>query len=126
MQPTWQFATLGRRRMTVAYDFATAFSGGSSLRFVPDGPGGTATVPLYALRLGGRVTVTAVSRGGAGYALRIGSGVARPLTASADWRTTRWCARTTAGETHVSVVARPAARQPLNLGQVSIEPGCNI
>ena len=124
LQPTWQFATSGKRRVTVDYDFAAPFHGGSSLRLAPAESGGSATVPLYALRLDGPVTVTAVSRGGAGYAVRVGKGAARALAASADWRTTRWCVRPGAGETRVSVVVRRAADVPLTLGRISIEAGC--
>ncbi len=123
--PTWQFATSGKRRVAVDYDFAAPFSGGSSLRIVPQGAGGSATVPLYALRLGGPVTVTTVSRGGAGYTLRVGNGAARALAASTGWQTTRWCAQSGSGETRVSVIVRGAARKPFNLGQISIETGCN-
>ncbi len=122
--PTWQFAPLGRRRVTVDYDFAQPFSGGSSLRIAPQGSGGTATVPLHALRLRGAVTVTTVSRGGAGYALDVGKGAAHAMPASADWRTTRWCVRRPGGDVAVAVVVRRAAAKPLNLGHISIEAGC--
>jgi endo-beta-N-acetylglucosaminidase D len=121
--PTWQFATLGQRPVTVGYDYDAPFQGGSSLRIAPQAAGGQVTVPLYALRLARAVTVTAVTRGGAGYAVRVGRS-SRPVVASAGWRQTRWCVRPGAGEVRVSVIVRRAARHALHLGQLSVEAGC--
>lgn len=121
--PTWQFATLGPGQVTVGYDYDAPFQGGSSLRIAPQAAGGRVTVPLYALRLGQAVTVTAVTRGGAGYALRVGRS-RHSVAASAEWQRTRWCVRPGAGEVRVGVVVRPAARDALHLGQLSIEAGC--
>ncbi len=121
--PTWQFATTGARPIRVDYDFDTPFEGGSSLRIAPQASGRRGEVPLYALRLNQPVTVTAVTRGGAGYALRVGRS-SRSVAASAAWRQTRWCVRPGPGEVRVSLLASPAARDPLNIGQLTIEAGC--
>jgi len=121
--PTWQFPVLGRRQVAVEYDFDQPFDGGSSLRFVPQGGGGRATVPLYALRLPPSVTMTAITRGGAGYSLRIGRATRR-LSTGPGWQRTRWCARPGTEETRLSVVIDPAARTTLHVGRISIEAGC--
>ncbi|PXA97237.1 hypothetical protein DMC47_14875 [Nostoc sp. 3335mG] len=113
--PTWQIA--------FEYDFDHPFNGGSSLVVQPQAGGGRATVPLYALRLPPSVTVTAVTRGGSGHALRIGRSTRR-LPAGPDWQRTRWCVRPGPGETRVSVVIDRAARTAINIGQLSIDPGC--
>jgi len=121
--PTWQFATLGNRQVPTHFDFDSPFNGGSSLRIVPNGAGARASVPLYALRLSGPVKITAVARGGTGYALRIGDR-ARVLPPSNDWRTTSWCVRSPAAETRISVTVGRGADRPLNLGSLSVERGC--
>lgn len=121
--PTWQFATVGARQMAVDYDFDLPFEGGSSLRIAPETARRRAMVPLYALRLDPSVTVTAVTRGGKGYALSIGRST-RSLPASAAWQRTRWCVRPGSKEVQVLIMVRPAARTALNLGQLSVEAGC--
>ncbi|WP_242416158.1 endo-beta-N-acetylglucosaminidase [Sphingomonas panni] len=121
--PTWQFATIGTRQVVVDYDFDAPFEGGSSLRIAPQGAGRRAEVPLYSLRLNQAVTVTAITRGGTGYALRVGRS-GRSIAASSGWQQTRWCVRPGTGDVRLSVAVRPAARLPLNLGQLTIEAGC--
>ena len=121
--PTWQFATVGTRQVVVDYDFDAPFEGGASLRLAPRAAGRRVEVPLYSLRLNQPVTVTAVARGGAGYTLRVGRS-SRSVAASSGWKQMRWCARPGTGEIRLSVAVRPAARRPLNLGQLSIETGC--
>lgn len=121
--PTWQFATVGTRQVVVDYDFDAPFEGGASLRLAPRAAGRRVEVPLYSLRLNQPVTVTAVARGGAGYTLRVGRS-SRSVAASSGWKQMRWCVRPGTGEIRLSVAVRPAARRPLNLGQLSIETGC--
>lgn len=121
--PTWQFATVGRRQAVVDYDFDLPFIGGSSIRITPQAGGGRGIVPLYALRLNRSVTVTTITRGGTGYALRVGLSTRR-LPAGHGWQRTQWCARLSTAETRVSIVIEPATRMALNMGQLSIENGC--
>ncbi|WP_294324449.1 hypothetical protein [uncultured Sphingomonas sp.] len=121
--PTWQFATLGGRKVAVNYDFDAPFDGGSSLRIAPQETGGRVEVPLYALRLNRAATVTAVTRGGSGYAVRVGRS-SRSVATGPGWQQTRWCVRPAVGEVRLSVLVRPDARSPLNVGQLAIEPGC--
>lgn len=122
--PTWQFATIGKRSVATDYDFDRPFHGGSSLRIVPNGSGGRTSVPLYALRLPGTVRVTAVTRGGAGYGLRVGTHI-RALPASAGWQATSWCVRVSRADARVSLNVGRGAHQPINIGRITIEAGCS-
>ncbi|WP_242117360.1 endo-beta-N-acetylglucosaminidase [Sphingomonas lacusdianchii] len=121
--PTWQFATIGKRPVVTDYDFDRPFGGGSSLRIAPDGSGSRTSVPLYALRLPRTVRITAVTRGGTGYALRVGNHM-RALPASNDWQATSWCVRAPAADARVSLNIERAAQQPINIGRITIEAGC--
>jgi endo-beta-N-acetylglucosaminidase D len=133
--PNWQFAQRPAGRISIGYDFARPYQGGSSLRLVPTRPvRESVEVPLFlaALPLGPATQMEAITSADSGaYAVRLilksGRRLDFPISSSPAWHRQRWCLGRYAGDSihQISLILRQNMHNaPLRMGGLSVGGSC--